>query len=233
MNQLNTKINLLKKISYTNKETTHTNIYVSSIACELLRRIMLNSMNQIECEVLLGIRHQTLIYLLKFIKGNNITDKRTVNISTGPKKPNITETQNKNKQLIYRINILCTNSFVTSIEINTQSLPSPEEIFTTIDRCHRYTGSTCNISDVECGKTFLIYVCIQQMCALLWRLLTLQYILCTLIYSVMKHVCHKTITCLKTDIYEQISVYSNNKGDINNALLMLCAQHDPSARVSV
>lgn len=156
MNQLNTKINLLKKISYTNKETTHTNIYVSSIACELLRRIMLNSMNQIECEVLLGIRHQTLIYLLKFIKGNNITDKRTVNISTGPKKPNITETQNKNKQLIYRINILCTNSFVTSIEINTQSLPSPEEIFTTIDRCHRYTGSTCNISDVECGKTFLI-----------------------------------------------------------------------------
>lgn len=87
MNQLNTKINLLKKISYTNKETTHTNIYVSSIACELLRRIMLNSMNQIECEVLLGIRHQTLIYLLKFIKGNNITDKRTVNISTGPKNP--------------------------------------------------------------------------------------------------------------------------------------------------
>lgn len=37
----------------------------------------------------------------------------------------------------------------------------------------------------------------------------------------------------KTDIYEQISVYSKNKGDINNALLMLCAQHDPSARVSV
>lgn len=58
------------------------------------------------------------------------------------------------------------NSFVTSIEINTQSLPSPEEIFTTIDRCHRYTGSTCNISDVECGKTFLMYVYAYSGCAL-------------------------------------------------------------------
>lgn len=107
---------------------------MSSLACDLLRHITLLSPNQIECEVLLDIRHQTLIYLLKFTKTKTkITDKRTVNISTGPmQRKNAT----KWKINIYRINILFTNSFVTSIEINKQSLPSPEEIFTTIESCH-------------------------------------------------------------------------------------------------
>lgn len=45
-------------------------------------------------------------------------------------------TEQNEKQLIYRINILCTNSFVASMEINKQSLPSPEEIFTPIESCH-------------------------------------------------------------------------------------------------
>lgn len=122
----------------TNQKTYKT--YVSSLACDLLRHIMLISPNQIECEVLLDIRHQTLIYLLKFTKTKTkITDKRTVNISTGPmQRKNAT----KWKINIYRINILFTNSFVTSIEINKQSLPSPEEIFTTIESCSWYNGST-------------------------------------------------------------------------------------------
>lgn len=142
--QYENQLHELKKLIYkkkkqkTNQKTYKT--YVSSLACDLLRHIMLISPNQIECEVLLDIRHQTLIYLLKFTKTKTkITDKRTVNISTGPmQRKNAT----KWKINIYRINILFTNSFVTSIEINKQSLPSPEEIFTTIESCSWYNGST-------------------------------------------------------------------------------------------
>lgn len=154
----------------TNQKTYKT--YVSSLACDLLRHIMLISPNQIECEVLLDIRHQTLIYLLKFTKTKTkITDKRTVNISTGPmQRKNAT----KWKINIYRINILFTNSFVTSIEINKQSLPSPEEIFTTIESCHgtmaapdQLHSNICNVWMHNCETINVHMTCILKLHALL------------------------------------------------------------------
>lgn len=169
-----------------------------SLACDLLRHIMLNSPNQIECEVLLDIRHQTLIYLLKFTKTKTkITDKRTVNISTGPmQRKNAT----KWKINIYRINILFTNSFVTSIEINKQSLPSPEEIFTTIESCHgtmaapdQLHSNICNVWMHNCGT---INMCIWHILKLHAFLAQVRPLVAT--SDITVHLVHSICVTLKT-----------------------------------